>query len=61
MSQAGRQNETSKKAIAIPGRKRINNQWVWIWEGRDRVTFYFSQLGSGDNLLKENFEGPSWA
>lgn len=22
---------------------------------------FLSQLGSGDNLLKENFEGPSWA
>ena len=52
MSQAGRkpsqalrtQNETSKKAIAIPGRERVNNWWVWTCKERDDVKFYFPLL-----------------
>ena len=40
VSQAGRQNEPSKKATAIPGRERTNNQWVWIWKGGGIMEFY---------------------
>lgn len=29
------QNETHKKAIAVPRRERISNQWDWIWKTRD--------------------------
>jgi len=49
MSQAGRkpsqslriQNDTRQKTIAIPRRKRVNNQWAWIWKERDNVKFNF--------------------
>ena len=35
------QNDTRTKAIAIPRRKRVNNQWAWIWKERDNVKFNF--------------------
>lgn len=34
-------HKTSKKAICIHGRERINNQLVRIWKGRNNVKFYF--------------------
>lgn len=49
MSQEGRRpsqvlrtpNKTSNKTIAIAVRERIDNEWVWIWNGRGDMKFYF--------------------
>ena len=46
-------NETSKNTIAIPGREKVNNQWVWIWKRRDNVKFFFFLLTEHDRITIE--------
>lgn len=35
------QTKALKKAIAISGREINNNKLVWIWKGRNNITFCF--------------------
>ena len=47
LSQALRtSSKTTKKIVAIPGkereRKKVSNQWVQIWKGRDNVKIFSS-------------------
>ena len=35
------QTKALKKAIAISGREINNNKLVWIWKGKNNITFYF--------------------
>lgn len=48
--------KTYKKAITVSRRGRINNQWVWIWKGRDGIKFYLSQLGTR-NMFRRGDSG----
>ena len=54
--QVSGRKKTYKKAITVSRRGKINNQWVWIWKGRDDIKFYLSQLGTR-NMFRRGDSG----